>query len=426
MRTIQIIYVCICIIGITPILQIGAQNTPTKQLLQAATLGDQQHVQHFLDTGINPNAHNAAGITALHRAAANGQFYTVELLLQHPNIMVDKRDNMRETPLHKAAQQGHFYAAEFLIEYGANVNAQSEWRLTPLHLACRNNHFSVVQLLASQNSIDINKPDNIGLTPLHKAARYADQQIVHYLLKKGADPNIKSSWGLTPLHIAAKYNTPQTVETLIQYGAHVRAISTIRKTALGMALFNQKIANTYRILAYGALTDINEMRYNPFTRAIITDMQTGDIDTLIIEAKKRAINQTNANDDIVAYAQAALGQRHTHTAQGLFNYLQQQQYIDQTSIAKILLHGMILHKLYPDRYNLYDFIYRNITTVPSTFKIIENMIRDETVIMKSELQSKLLKLFKELLETFNAMKQQYNLYQQESQRLSDIAIQFND
>lgn len=50
----------------------------------------------------------------------------------------------------------------------------------------------------------IDKQDNLGRTPLHIAASVGNEEMVKYLLKHGAKPDIKDNLGNSPLHHAAK------------------------------------------------------------------------------------------------------------------------------------------------------------------------------------------------------------------------------
>lgn len=91
-----------------------------------------------------------------------------------------------------------------------------------------------------------------GLTPLHVAAHYDNQQVAMLLLDKGASPHATAKvpilckykmtevihWtcilsvlhislqnGYTPLHIAAKKNQTQIATALLQYGAETNALT---------------------------------------------------------------------------------------------------------------------------------------------------------------------------------------------------------
>jgi ankyrin repeat protein len=70
----------------------------------------------------------------LHRAAAQGDLESVELLLAHA-ASASVRDSQGFSPLHRAVQQGRIKVVERLIAAGAGVRAATSDGRTPLDLA---------------------------------------------------------------------------------------------------------------------------------------------------------------------------------------------------------------------------------------------------------------------------------------------------
>jgi hypothetical protein len=62
-------------------------------------------------------------------------------------VDVDAVDNLGYTALHLACMKGRHHFVALLLQKGANVNKLSNTRETPLHLACENDHFRIVKLL---------------------------------------------------------------------------------------------------------------------------------------------------------------------------------------------------------------------------------------------------------------------------------------
>jgi len=50
--------------------------------------------------------------------------------------------------------------------------------------------------------VDVNKPNFLGVTPLFEACQFGNTTIVKYLMKHGADINIKNKYDQTPLLFA--------------------------------------------------------------------------------------------------------------------------------------------------------------------------------------------------------------------------------
>jgi len=64
-----------------------------------------------------------------------------------------------------------------------------------------------------------------GLTPLHVAAFIGNENIVSYLLDKGANTNSVTLRGETPLHYAARAGQPNIMRLLLDNGADLDAKS---------------------------------------------------------------------------------------------------------------------------------------------------------------------------------------------------------
>lgn len=60
-------------------------------------------------------------------------------------------------------------------------------------------------------------------TPLQTAARHGQDDVVAFLVEKGADVNVADGEGYTPLHLAAKGGFHSVVKQLVKAGANVDA-----------------------------------------------------------------------------------------------------------------------------------------------------------------------------------------------------------
>ncbi|MCF0054992.1 ankyrin repeat domain-containing protein [Dyadobacter sp. CY356] len=137
-----------------------------------------------------------------------------------------------------AAYFGHWKVCDFLINHGADVNAKVEkTNETPLHGALskagRPYYFYVVKLLIEKGA-DVNARTIPGMdtgafmrdvrtkgeTPLHRAAAYADEQTIQFLIESGADKEAKDVNGDTPLSWASEHLRPGIILSLLTYGQH--------------------------------------------------------------------------------------------------------------------------------------------------------------------------------------------------------------
>jgi uncharacterized protein len=137
-----------------------------------------------------------------------------------------------------AAFFGHWKVCDFLISNGADVNAHVDVTSeTPLHSALakagRPYYFYTVKLLIDKGA-DVNAKTIPGLetgafmrdvrtkgeTPLHRAAAYADEKTIAYLIEHGADKEAKDANGDSPLSWASEHLRPGAILALLSYGEY--------------------------------------------------------------------------------------------------------------------------------------------------------------------------------------------------------------
>jgi ankyrin repeat protein len=95
--------------------------------------------QHDINCEKSVDVCDCNGLTALHWAAAYGQYNTARLLLDN-GADINKLGPEEETPLTLAANGGHHDVIRLLIDKGAHVNHPDHLCNTPLMYAARNNH----------------------------------------------------------------------------------------------------------------------------------------------------------------------------------------------------------------------------------------------------------------------------------------------
>ena len=114
----------------------GAQPAAPGDLLRAVRLNDLASVGGFLEAGIDANALDRHGRTALQVAVRYGHLEIARLLLD-TGAGVDARDADGWTALHHAAQDGDTDFLRLLVSRGADVEAADPYRYRALHLAAR-------------------------------------------------------------------------------------------------------------------------------------------------------------------------------------------------------------------------------------------------------------------------------------------------
>ncbi|MEO1030397.1 MAG: ankyrin repeat domain-containing protein [Bacteroidota bacterium] len=146
---------------------------------------------------------------------------------------IDKNDE-----LGNAAFFGHWKICDFLIKHGADVNYYvDKTNETPLHNALakagRPYYYFVVKLLV-ENGANINSKTISGIetgafmrdvrtkgeTPLHRAAAYADERTIQFLIENGADKQAKDANGNSPLSWASEHLRSGRILALLAHGEH--------------------------------------------------------------------------------------------------------------------------------------------------------------------------------------------------------------
>lgn len=186
------------------------------ELFRAVRMEDATAVRGFLQGGINPNAKNEAGETALTYAILNADPKVARVLMENADLNL--KDDAGNAPLHLAIVKGRDELVDLFLEKNAGINVGGKSGKT-------------------QNQ-----------TPLYAAIIEDREDLIKKLLDKGADPNIADSEGAFPLSeavVRANAN-PEVVRMLIEKGANVNAQEPNKNTALMFAAGNKKINSQTR------------------------------------------------------------------------------------------------------------------------------------------------------------------------------------
>jgi len=191
--------------------------TVNSRLADAAEVGDKAGVQALLQQGVDVNAPQVDGTTALHWAANNGDLQMVELLVRaHANVKAADRYGV--TPLSSACEAGNGPMVELLLKAGADPNTVLAGGETVLMTAARTGDVETVKALLSRGAGVNAKVARSGQTALMWAAAEGNTQAVEALLKAGADFKIRENHGFSPLLFAAREGKGEVVAALIKAG----------------------------------------------------------------------------------------------------------------------------------------------------------------------------------------------------------------
>jgi len=117
-----------------------------------------------------------------------------------------------------------------------DMNIFSGDGFSPLHLAAFFNQFEVVHLLIKHGAdVNIESPNGSNLRPLHSAVTTGNKDITEILLAGGADPNVCQAGGYTPLMAAVSLDFPKIVDLLLANDADMSLMSDDGRRAIDFA-----------------------------------------------------------------------------------------------------------------------------------------------------------------------------------------------
>ncbi|MCJ1455007.1 hypothetical protein MMC28_005361 [Mycoblastus sanguinarius] len=229
-------------------------------LERAAKSNNKRIVQLLLDNGVDVNAQNAQGETALRcvpfHGRKDGDIAVVRLLLENGADIESKSLN-GFTALLSASLYGKEEIVLLLLEKGADIESKSPDGVTALIYAAQYGNEETVRLLLEKGA-DIESKTSDGFTALLSASK---EEIVRLLLEKGADIESKTSDGLTALTYASQYRNEEIVRLLLEKGADIESKSWNGSTALMYAsqcFRNEKVVRL--LLDKGAKIDTENKR----------------------------------------------------------------------------------------------------------------------------------------------------------------------
>ncbi|KAJ3567559.1 hypothetical protein NPX13_g6723 [Xylaria arbuscula] len=217
--------------GRTHITRTSQAQLPTL-LVRAAGSGNLAELTRLLMKGVDINATDPNGQTALSKAAENGRTSVIDFLI-HKGAHLDSRDTSSESPLWWAAWYGHLQALELLLGSGVLPDCA----------------------------------DRDGCTPLCVASLRGRTDIVAVLLKNGSDPDFATSYGMTPLLFAVREGHTDVAKLLLQAGADIDHATSDGATAFSLAEAGDPVDI--------ALIDLLRSHWRMNSRKPLTSIQEG-------------------------------------------------------------------------------------------------------------------------------------------------------
>lgn len=199
--------------------------------LNALSIGDVDKLKYCLEEGKNnPNDSIILslredgilyqGYGSLHYAIQNCEKNIVDVIsiLIQNGADVNQQQHHGETPLYYAVKKGKYNVVKLLIDNGAKVHNMIGME-NPFKIALENGFNDIFYLLIDTNIQNNIETDYNDL--LKYAAGFSNEEIMSFLIEKGADVNHEKQYDNPALHTAVLMNKMNNVQFLIQKGAKV-------------------------------------------------------------------------------------------------------------------------------------------------------------------------------------------------------------
>ena len=158
------------------------------------------------------------------------------------------------TPLYCAVCNGHTEIVEYLLINDADVSIKTAIGRYVYHNTAYNGNLNILKILVSHNSIHVNDVDNENFTALHLAVRQNHEDVVKYLLVKGADVATKTDIGRSIYHSAAYYGYMSILQLLTSHdNRYINDADNKGFTPLYLAVQQGKIDITRYLLSKKAI-----------------------------------------------------------------------------------------------------------------------------------------------------------------------------
>jgi ankyrin repeat protein len=271
------------------------------RLIEAVKSHNTEAIRSLVGRGVDVNARQPDGGTALHWAAHYDDQAAADLLLR-AGADVNATNELGATALWLAAAQGSAAMVARLLDGGANPNVALEEGETPLMAAARTGTLEAVKLLAARGG-DPNARERLrGQTALMWAAANERPEVVRALIELHADLNARSATrtlvvntglqagsggynppgmadheegGFTPLLFAARRGSVESARLLLSAGANVNDAAADGASPLVIAVHSGNGAVARLFLEKGADPDAAGAGYSALHAAVLrSDTET--------------------------------------------------------------------------------------------------------------------------------------------------------
>ena len=298
-RVVRVCTAMVLFAGLAMAASVSAAAAADPPLIEAVKRQDAEAVQRLLSDGVEVDARQPDGATALHWATYREDLDTVDLLLR-AGADVDAVNRLGARPLWLAAHNGDPALIARLLDAGADPNRALPEGETPVMTAARSGTAQGVRLLVEAGAEVNARETSREQTALMWAVAQGQHDVVPVLLEAGADIEARSKvrprlmyaaatnsavyeqgvienlGGFTPLLFAARHGHMESARLLLAAGANVDNPAANGASPLVVATHSGHTAFAQFLLAEGADPDAIGAGYTALHAAVLR----GDLTTV--------------------------------------------------------------------------------------------------------------------------------------------------
>ena len=201
-----------------------------RKLIEASINNNLGTIAFLIANGVDANARDHKGMTALHHQTEQNNVEGVRFLVGE-----DRQATGRYGIMYKTAALDKNISNEFALNVSC-VNLADDNGNRPIHIAALNDNKEIIGILAAHGA-DINARNDTEKTALHYAAWYGCMHAVAEIIRLGADIDAKDRDGMAPIHYAANNNQIDAARYLRKHRADILSANNTGNTPFELALW---------------------------------------------------------------------------------------------------------------------------------------------------------------------------------------------
>ena len=168
--------------------------------------------------------------SALYFASCVGEVSRVQKILKnHPNFDVNWKNNSEygATALHIACENGHDSVISILLAHPAvDINQKNDQGKNPFYQACYGGSPSCVRLLLMDSRVDLNGPGEYRITPAREAANCGYLELFKWWIASGREMDLGTpgNWATDAIGETKKKRMPQLSALLQRFKENPREV----------------------------------------------------------------------------------------------------------------------------------------------------------------------------------------------------------